>query len=310
MLMENSKSIEHSDLETRAINSQGLNRKGSYLVCLIITFAAVYSQYLGIHFGLILGAFIVYGIPVLAITFLWGTTIIRRFFNNTKSALKFGFASFGAFTVLGIVLAIVILFFLILFNPNTVNLLNRPNPVLDVSPELARIMIGVSLLVVGPAEEYIFRGFMFGGLLDIFKNRHWLTLAFVSSLLFAAVHLYYALVYEAASLIQFTDLVTFGMSMAVTYYLSGGNLFVPALIHGVYDATAFIGVATSMNVGVFLREFLILFSIIVAIVVLVQTRSKRDKEFGVGDKTSARALILTSPQLHQRRQNRMQSRNI
>lgn len=281
MLLENSKSIEQSDLETRATNSQGLNRKKAYLVCLIITFAAVYSQYLGIHFGLILGGFIVYGIPVLAVTFIWGTTVIKRFFSNTKSALKFGFASFGVFTVLGILLAIVILFFLILFNPNTVNLLDRPNPVLNVSPEFAWIMIGVSLLVVGPAEEYIFRGFIFGGLLDIFKNRHWLTLAFVSSLLFAAVHLYYALVYEAASLIQFTDLVTFAMAMAVTYYLSGGNLFVPALIHGVYDATGFIGVATTMNVGVLLRSFLILFSIIVAIVVLVQTRSKRNKGFGV-----------------------------
>jgi hypothetical protein len=82
-------------------------------------------------------------------------------------------------------------------------------------------------------------------------------------------------------MIQFTDLVTFGMSVAVTYYLSGGNLFVLALIHGVYDATAFIGVATSMNVRVLLRALLIFFSIIVAIVVLVQTRSKRDRVLGV-----------------------------
>jgi membrane protease YdiL (CAAX protease family) len=291
MLMENSKSIEQKDYGTRVTNPQCLNRKESYLVCLIITFAAAYSQYVGIHFGLILGAFIVYGIPVLAITFIWGTTIIKRFFSNTKSALKFGFASFGAFTVLGIALAIVIFFFLILFNPTTVNLLNKPNPVLNVSPEFARIMVGVSLLVVGPAEEYVFRGFIFGGLLDIFKNRHWLTLAFVSSLLFAAIHLYYALVYEAASLIQFTGLVTFAMAMAVTYYLSGGNLFVPALIHGVYDATGFIGIAISMNVGILLRGFLILFSIIVAIVVFVQTRSKRDKDFGFRIKECQKSRI-------------------
>lgn len=66
-------------------------------------------------------------------------------------------------------------------------------------------------------------------------------LAFLSSVFFAAVHLYYALTYGVASLIPFVDIVAIGMALAITYYHSGGNLLIPALIHGVYDATGFFG---------------------------------------------------------------------
>jgi membrane protease YdiL (CAAX protease family) len=71
---------------------------------------------------------------------------------------------------------------------------------------------------------------VFGGLLSLFKNHHWLALSLVSSVFFAAAHLYYGLVYGAASAIDFTDLVTFGMAMCVTYYLSGGNLLVQSFM--------------------------------------------------------------------------------
>jgi membrane protease YdiL (CAAX protease family) len=139
-------------------------------------------------------------------------------------------------------------------------------------------MVGVSMLVVGPAEEYMFRGFVFGGLLDIFKDRHWLILAFISSLLFCAAHLYYAETYEAASVVQYTELLTFGMAMAGTYYLSGGNLFVPALIHGAYDATAYVGVATSTNEGLGLRAFMIVLGVVVAILLYIQRGSRKDQK--------------------------------
>lgn len=256
---------------------RGFEGKKSYIIGLIVIFACVYSQYLGFHFGPIFGVLIVYGIPILVITLLWGTTIIKRSFSKTFSALKLGLGFFGGFTVLGILVSVAILYFLTIYDPAAVNLLDRPNPVLNVSPEFAWVMVGVSILVVGPAEEYIFRGFMFGGLLGIFRNRHWVTLAFFSSLMFAAVHLYYAVVYGIASLIQFTDLVTFGMAMAATYYLSSGNLFVPSLIHGVYDATAFVGVATSMDVGVRLRGFMLLVGIVAGFLLLVQRGRRKDK---------------------------------
>ena len=254
--------------------------KTSYIAGLIVIFVCVYSQYLaqclGFHYGLVLGTLIVYVVPILIVTLLWGTAIAKRFFNNTYSAVKLGLGFFGAFTVLGIIVAAVILFFLTVYNPSTVNLLNKPNPALNVSPQLAWIMVAFSILVVGPAEEYLFRGFMFGALLEIFRNHHWLTLAFASSVLFAAVHLYYAVTYGLASLIQFTELITFGMAMAATYYFSKGNLLVPSLIHGVFDATGFIGVAVSVDVGLRLREYMILIGVIVGFVLLIQRSHMRD----------------------------------
>jgi hypothetical protein len=255
--------------------------KTLYVVGLIVIFVCVYSQYvaeyLGFHFGLILGVLIVYGVPILIVTLLWGTAIIRKFFNNTYTALKLGLAYFGAFTALGIIVSVVILFFLLLFNPATVNLLNKPNPALNVSPQLAWIMVVVSILVVGPAEEYLFRGFMFGALLEIFNNTHWLALALASSILFGAVHLYYASTYGLASLIQFTELVAFGMAMSSTYYYSKGNLSIPSLIHGIFDATGFIGVAVSVEVGTGLRGAMILIGLIVGLVILVQDSRMKDR---------------------------------
>jgi membrane protease YdiL (CAAX protease family) len=247
----------------------------SYLIGLLVIFACVYSQYLVGGLGFFLGALVVYGLPVVAISVLWGSGIIRRSLNKTYTALKFGLGFFGAFTVLGLFVSVVILYILIAFDPSAVSLLNRPNPLLDIPPGFAWTMVWFSLLVVGPAEEYLFRGFMYGGLLSLLKNRHWFTVAFISSMLFAAVHLYYAVVYGLASLIQFTDLVAFGMAMAATYYLSGGNLLVPAIIHGVYDATAFIGVATSLNFGLQLRGIMIFIGIAVAFLLFLQKIQQR-----------------------------------
>lgn len=263
-----------SDISKESPKSE-FHGKTAYLIGLIVIFVCVYSQYLGIEYGPELGIVVVYGVPILVTTYLWGTAIAKKFFNRTFSAIKLGLGYFGAFTLLAILVSVIILLFLFVFDPNSLELLNRPNPVLEVSPDIAWVMVGVSFLIVGPAEEYIFRGFVFGGLLDIFKNRHWLTLAFVSSLIFGVVHLYYAVVYEIASLIQFTDLVAFGMAMAVTYYLSGGNLLVPSLIHGAYDATAFIGVATTATTGIILRLLLILIGLIAGLVILVERITRR-----------------------------------
>lgn len=242
----------------------------------------VYSQYVIPGLNFVSGVLLVYGIPVLVTSLVYAyartlRAIIKKAFNQTLNAAKFGLGYFGAFTVLSVIVGILIIALLSIFNPAAVNLLQKPNPVLQgLSTEGAWIMVGVSFLIVGPAEEYLFRGFVFGGLLSVFKNRHWLSVAFISSILFAIVHLYYATTYEAASLVQFTDLVAFGMAMAATYYVSGGNLIVPALIHGAYDATAFIGVATSANIGDQLREFMILFGIFVAIAIFVEKRTNKN----------------------------------
>ena len=261
---------------TKERNSSKPIGKARYLFGLLIILGAAYSQYVFGGFGPAVGFLVVYGIPIVVVSILWGRAIIQRAAKNTWVASKFGLGFYGVFTALGLLASYVILFVLTSFDPAALNLLNRPNPVLNVSHEYAWIMVGVSLLIVGPAEEYLFRGFVFGGLLSLFKNRHWLVLSLVSSVFFAAAHLYYGLVYGVASAIAFTDLVTFGMAMCVTYYLSGGNLLVPAVVHGAYDATGFLGVATSSQIGTLLRVLMMLIGIVVALSLFInRIRNRR-----------------------------------
>lgn len=249
--------------------------KEFYIIGLITILGTVYAQYLGVDFGPIPGFVVVYGLPILVITLLWKTRIIDRFFNRSLFTLKIGLGYFGAFTLLGMIVSFVIIVVLFLFDPPTLDVLNKPNPVLNIPPSSAWVMVAFSLLIVGPAEEYIFRGFVFGGLTTLFKDAHWLSLAFFSSLLFAGTHLYYAFTYGIASLIPFADLVTFGMALAITYYLSGGNLFVPSLIHGGYNATAFVGVATRQDIGTLLRLLMIIMGLVAGLALLLERMRKK-----------------------------------
>jgi len=222
--------------------------KKLYLIGVVVIFLSVYSQYF-IHYGSITGYLVVYGIPVLVVSLLFGKQLLHRAGKNNKDAAKFCLGLFGVLTVLSLFLSIIALAIIVHFDPHAVNLLNKPNPVLNVPSNVAWVMIPVSILVVGPAEEYLFRGFIYGGLLSISKGRYWIPLAAVSSVMFASVHVYYALTFGIASTLPFIDLITFGLAMSITYYWSGGNIMILALIHGVYDATDFLGVATTTQIG-------------------------------------------------------------
>ncbi|MGD0645201.1 MAG: type II CAAX endopeptidase family protein [Candidatus Bathyarchaeia archaeon] len=231
--------------------------KKLYLVGVAVIFIAVYSQYL-IRYGSITGYIVVYGIPILVVSLLFGKQILRQAGKNNKDAAKYGLGLFGVLTVIGLFLAVIALLIIMRFDPHAVNLLNKPNPVLNVSSKVAWLMIPVSIFVIGPAEEYLFRGFIYGGLLSISKGRYWIPLAVLSSVMFASVHAYYAVTYGVASALPFIEIITFGLAMSITYYWSSGNILVLALIHGTFDATAFLGVATTTQIGV-TAELLMIF---------------------------------------------------
>ena len=246
-----------------------------YIVGLLAIFGADYLQYVLPNIGTITGMLLVYGVPIVVVSLIWGRYILQRAFNNVLKSLKYALSMYGIFTGIGLLSSVAMLFVLLEFDPSSLNLLHRPNPVLNIPEEFAWIMVVVSILVVGPAEEYLFRGHVYGGMLNLLGTEHWLLLALASSILFAAAHLYYAVVYGVASSIQFIDLITFGMAMATTFYLSGGNLLLPALMHGAYDATGFLGVATQSSIGGILREIMLLIGLATAIVLFNQ-RKKSD----------------------------------
>ena len=240
----------------------------TYLLGVLVILASSYSQYLVPGVGFVGGAFLVYGISIIVIGSFYGKPILRNAFRKPKTALKLGLGFFGIFTVVATAASFLIIFLLAGVDPAALRALHKPVPVLHIPPGLAWVMVWASLIVVGPCEEFIFRGFVFGGLLTLFGTRHWLLLAFLSSLLFAAVHLYYALTYGIASMIPFLDIMAIGMALAMTYYYSGGNLLIPALIHGVFDATGFMGVAVSTQVGSQLRGMLMLVGLLAAAMML------------------------------------------
>ncbi len=242
--------------------------KKLYALGVIVIFAAVYSQYF-IKLGQVTGYLVVYGIPVLVVSLMFGREMLQKANKNGKKAFKLGLGLFGVLTAVGIFLSVVALLIINNFDPNAMELLNKPNPVLDVAPNVAWIMIAVSLLVVGPVEEYLFRGFMYGGLLSMTKGKHWLPLAIASSFLFASVHAYYAITYGVVSIIPFINIITFSIAMSITYYYSGGNILVPAVIHGIYDATGFLGVATTTDAGLAARGTLIFICVLIGFILAI-----------------------------------------
>ncbi len=241
--------------------------KPLYVVGVIVIFAAVYVQYF-VDLGPIVGYLVVYGVPIAVASLFFGREVLRRAAKNNATAAELGMGLFGALTLLGLFIAVAVLMVILQFDPNASNLLNKPNPVLNVPPSEAWILIAVSFLVVGPAEEFLFRGFMFGGLLSIFKGKRWILLSVVSSLMFALVHAYYAVTYGVASAVPFIELVAFGVAMCITYYWSEGNILIPALIHGAYDATGFLGVATTSTIGLAARVALIAAGLVCAVIFL------------------------------------------
>ena len=109
--------------------------KKLYVIGLAVIFISVYSQYF-IHYGSIIGYLVVYGIPVLAVSLLFGKPLLNRARKNNEDAVKFGLGLFGVLTVIGLLLSIIALAIITHFNPHAANLLNKPNPVLKVSSKL------------------------------------------------------------------------------------------------------------------------------------------------------------------------------
>ena len=78
-----------------------------YLIGLLVIFAAAYSHYILPGFGLIAGAFAVYGVSIIVITAMWGAAIVRPAFRNTAVALKLGLGLFGIFTLVSALTSVI-----------------------------------------------------------------------------------------------------------------------------------------------------------------------------------------------------------
>ena len=84
-------------------------------------------------------------------------------------------------------------------------------------------------------EELIFRGYLMNTVKHFFRNKNagWIIACIVNSILFAFGH-----TYQGISGVLLLALV--GLLYALFYLGSGRNLWVPILMHGLYDTSAFL----------------------------------------------------------------------
>jgi membrane protease YdiL (CAAX protease family) len=242
-----------------------------YVAGVSVTVAAVVSQYFvpelvpasRLLYGNLAGSLaIVYGIPVLAFAALVGLGPLRAWRDRMGVAAWHGLGWYGALSVLGVVLTVVLVAIYRGVDPSALSLLTRPNPAIQQAESDPWFFVGLSF-VVGAFEETIFRGWIFGYWKD--RPGSWLVPATWTSAVFAGVHLYYGLTYGAISPVFYTLLFLLGFAFAAAYRFSGGNLVVPALLHGAHDAAGYLGLI-SPEAGVVALYAVILLGFLLAIV--------------------------------------------
>lgn len=103
-------------------------------------------------------------------------------------------------------------------------------------PWLLLLLIPASFLLIGPGEELLFRGIVQGRLREVFGP---VPSVLVASAFFAGIH-FTALVggSTAGNVARLTVLLVPALVLGATYEYTD-NLVVPALIHGLYNATLF-----------------------------------------------------------------------
>lgn len=121
---------------------------------------------------------------------------------------------------------------------------NRIEQIGRENPQVMVYMVPVAVLVIGPAEELLFRGAIQGRL-----RTEWGPVAAIgiASALFAVAHV---LALDGSS--RTAQVVTIGALLVLslvlgTIYEYTGNIVVPALVHGGYDAVLFAYVYLSVT---------------------------------------------------------------
>jgi len=247
-----------------------------YVVGVVVTVLAVLSQYFVpetipstlILYGNLPGdLFVVYGIPVISFALLIGAGPLRRWRARMGTATWEGLRWYGGLSLLGLVITFVLLIVYSLVDPSALGLLKNQNPAITQAQSDPWLYVGLSF-VVGAFEETIFRGWIFGYWMG--RGGSWVGPAAWTSAVFAGVHLYYGTTYGAASPLIFPTLFLLGFAFAATYRFSGGNLVLPALLHGENDASAYLQLING-TAGLVLHYAVVLFGGLIALIAYLRS---------------------------------------
>ncbi len=242
-----------------------------YTVAVVVTVVAILSQYflpqsvpalLPLYSSLPGDLFVVYGIPVIAFALLVGAGPLRNWSGRLPTATVDGLAFYAAATIVTLAVLVAMVVVYEILDPSALQLLSRENPALTQASGNPWFWVGFSF-VIGAFEETIFRGWIFG----FWRNRvaNWVGPAIGTSILFAGVHLYYGTTYGPAAPLIFPGLFLLGFAFAATYQTSGGNLLVVALLHGIYDASAFLTLVNT-DAGLLVRYIPVLIGVVLLLV--------------------------------------------
>ena len=254
--------------------------RSRYWAGVAITVLAVVSQYfvpqlvpasLVLYGNLPGDLFVVYGIPVISFALLIGAGPLRDWGRRLGTAGWEGLRWYGLLSLLSLLVILILTVIYEFVDPAALTYLSRPNPAITQAASNPWFYVALSFLV-GAFEETIFRGWIFGYWRDV--GGGWVLPATWTSVVFAGVHLYYGFTYGPAAPLIFPGLFLLGFAFAATYRYSGGNLVVPALLHGEYDASAYLTLINE-EWGLLARYLVILAGGVIALVAWLRDSSGR-----------------------------------
>lgn len=142
---------------------------------------------------------------------------------------------------------ITIYFVVIVTMPFVIRLTGKP---VDRSPfdalrgNVPALIIGILVVwtLAAFGEELIFRGYLMNTLVHVFRQEKvgWIIACIVNSILFGIGH-----TYQGISGVILLGIV--GLLYALFYLGSGRNLWVPILMHGLYDTSAFLVIFLNLD---------------------------------------------------------------
>lgn len=240
---------------------------GRYGAAVAVTVVAILSQYFlpdllpaafPVYSSLLGDLAVVYGIPIVAFLALVGTGPVSHAMQRNGLAALEGLRWYGAATVAGLVVVVALTFVYVLVDPGALALLDRTNPALAQAQGDPAFFVLLSF-AVGAIEETIFRGWIFG--FWTARRGSWVVPALWTSALFAGVHLYYGTTYGIVAPLIFPSLFFVGFGFAAAFRASGGNLVVVALLHGLFDASAFLTLI-DYGLGLVVRYLVVLVGVV------------------------------------------------
>jgi len=193
--------------------------------------------------------------------------IVAAFITRKLSSMKLTAKGFGTGIWVGMVILIMAVFRIITWIITYIKS-SKPGTLPDwverslqveqhvTIPVSGIILFVIAMILVGIAEELLFRGVLLNGCLDYFGEDSLSSIrksVFISSCIFGLFHIFNVFIGATfiGSLAQAINAVAMGMIFGAIYIRSGKNIWPCIFLHGIHDFSSFInsGVLEGKSIG-------------------------------------------------------------